>query len=199
MVDKVNKSRRRFLVGSTSALGVVGAIGTATPFVCSWQPSESAKAAGAPVQVDVSKLEEGQQMTIEWQGKPVWIVRRSPQTITNLSKLTDQLVDPRSLVDQQPPYADNLYRSIKPEYSVLVGICTHLGCSPTYKPNVPQSDQGDSWLGGYVCPCHGSRFDLAGRVYKDYPAPTNLVVPPYHFKNDRVIVVGIGEREEGAA
>ncbi|SBS37134.1 Ubiquinol-cytochrome c reductase iron-sulfur subunit [Marinomonas spartinae] len=196
MEEKINKSRRRFLVGSTTALGVVGGVGVAVPFLCSWQPSDAARASGAPVQVDVSKLEEGQQMTIAWQGKPVWIVRRTAQTIKDLPKLNAQLVDPFSSVDQQPAYADNLYRSIKPEYLVLVGICTHLGCSPTYQPT-SASDDDAKWYGGYVCPCHGSRFDLAGRVYKHYPAPTNLVVPPYHFKNNRVIVIGIGQNAEG--
>lgn len=196
MEEKINKSRRRFLIGSTTALGVVGGVGATMPFLCSWQPSDAVRASGAPVQVDVSKLEEGQQMTIAWQGKPVWIVRRTVQTINDLPKLNAQLVDPFSSVDQQPAYADNLYRSIKPEYLVLVGICTHLGCSPNYQPN-SASDDNAQWYGGYICPCHGSRFDLAGRVYKHYPAPTNLVVPPYYFKSDRVIVIGIGQNAKG--
>ena len=187
----VNKGRRRFLLGATSAIGAVGAVGIATPFVASWNPSAKAKAAGAPVKADISKLEVGQQMIVEWRGQPVWVVRRSKQTVADLSKLDDQLADPASAVEQQPEYAQNEYRSINPEIAVLLGICTHLGCSPTYRPEIAPEDLGDSWLGGFLCPCHGSRFDLAGRVYKGVPAPTNLVVPPHRFIDDSVIEVGV--------
>lgn len=187
----VNKGRRRFLLGATSAIGAVGAVGIATPFVASWNPSAKAKAAGAPVKADISKLEVGQQMIVEWRGQPVWVVRRSKQAVADLSKLNDQLADPASAVEQQPDYAQNEYRSINPEIAVLLGICTHLGCSPTYRPEVAPEDLGDNWLGGFLCPCHGSRFDLAGRVYKGVPAPTNLVVPPHRFLDDSVIEVGV--------
>lgn len=187
----VNKGRRRFLLGATSAIGAVGAVGIATPFVASWNPSAKAKAAGAPVKADISKLEVGQQMIVEWRGQPVWVVRRSKQTVADLSKLDDQLADPSSAVEQQPAYAQNEYRSINPEIAVLLGICTHLGCSPTYRPEIAPEDLGDKWLGGFLCPCHGSRFDLAGRVYKGVPAPTNLVVPPHRFVDDSVIEVGV--------
>ncbi|SBT18632.1 Ubiquinol-cytochrome c reductase iron-sulfur subunit [Marinomonas gallaica] len=187
----VNEGRRRFLLGATSAIGAVGAVGIATPFVASWNPSAKAKAAGAPVKADISKLEVGQQMIVEWRGQPVWVVRRSKETVADLSKLNDQLADPVSAVEQQPEYAQNEYRSINPEFAVLLGICTHLGCSPTYRPEVAPEDLGENWLGGFLCPCHGSRFDLAGRVYKGVPAPTNLVVPPHRFLSDAVIEVGV--------
>ncbi|EAQ65355.1 ubiquinol--cytochrome c reductase, iron-sulfur subunit [Marinomonas sp. MED121] len=186
----VNKGRRRFLVGATSAIGAVGAVGIATPFVASWNPSAKAKAAGAPVKVDISKLEVGQQMIVEWRGQPVWVVKRSQETLENLNKIADELSDPSSEKDQQPSYAQNEYRSIKPEIAVLLGICTHLGCSPTYRPELSPEDLGPKWVGGYFCPCHGSRFDLAGRVYKGVPAPINLEVPPYQFLSDNVILVG---------
>ncbi|KJZ14511.1 MAG: ubiquinol-cytochrome c reductase iron-sulfur subunit [Marinomonas sp.] len=186
----VNKGRRRFLVGTTSAIGAVGAVGIATPFVASWKPSAKAKAAGAPVKVDVSKLETGQQMIVEWRGQPVWVVKRSKETLDNLTKISDQLSDPSSEKDQQPEYAQNAYRSIKPEIVVLLGICTHLGCSPTYRPELAPEDLGPEWVGGYFCPCHGSRFDLAGRVYKSVPAPINLLVPPYQYLSDNVILIG---------
>jgi ubiquinol-cytochrome c reductase iron-sulfur subunit len=186
----VNKGRRRFLVGTTSAIGAVGAVGIATPFVASWNPSAKAKAAGAPVKVDISKLETGQQMIVEWRGQPVWVVKRSKETLNNLTQLADQLSDPDSAVEQQPEYAQNAYRSIKPEIVVLLGICTHLGCSPTYRPELAPEDLGPKWVGGYSCPCHGSRFDLAGRVYKSVPAPTNLVVPPHQYLSDSVLLIG---------
>ncbi|WP_438466175.1 ubiquinol-cytochrome c reductase iron-sulfur subunit [Marinomonas sp. PE14-40] len=186
----VNKGRRRFLVGTTSAIGAVGAVGIATPFVASWNPSAKAKAAGAPVKVDISKLETGQQMIVEWRGQPVWVVKRSKETLDNLTKISDQLSDPSSEKEQQPEYAQNAYRSIKPEIAVLLGICTHLGCSPTYRPELAPEDLGPEWVGGYFCPCHGSRFDLAGRVYKSVPAPINLLVPPYQYLSDNVILIG---------
>lgn len=185
----VNQSRRRFLVAATSAVGGVGAIGAAVPFVSSWNPSAKAKAAGAPVKVDISKLEVGQQMTVEWRGKPVWIVRRTPDMLAQLDTLADQLLDPASERPQQPPYAKNTFRSIKEEFLVLVGICTHLGCSPQYLPEVmPDTD-----FGGFFCPCHGSKFDMAGRAMKGYPAPSNMEVPPYMYEDDNHLVVGVDE------
>lgn len=193
----VDTKRRRFLVGSTSVVAAVGAGFVAVPFVASWMPSERAKNAGAPVEVDISKLEEGRLLIVEWQSKPVWIVKRSAETLANLKKNDDHLRDPNSEnADQQPPYAQNHDRSIKPEILVLVGICTHLGCSPTFRPDIAPADLGDSWLGGFFCPCHSSRFDLAGRVFEGVPAPTNLVVPPHKYLSDNVILVG---EDEGAA
>jgi len=193
----VDTKRRRFLVNSTSVVAAVGAGFVAVPFLSSWMPSERAKNAGAPVEVDISKLEEGRLMIVEWQSKPVWIVRRSAKTLSDLVSLNDKLSDPASeKVDQQPAYAQNANRSIKPEISVLVGICTHLGCSPTFRPDIAAADLGADWLGGFFCPCHSSKFDLAGRVYQGVPAPTNLVVPPHKYVTDNVILVG---EDEGAA
>ncbi|PXF31743.1 ubiquinol-cytochrome C reductase [Pokkaliibacter plantistimulans] len=194
--DGVNKGRRRFLVATTSVVGAVGAVGAAVPFVASWSPSAKAKAAGAPVKADISKLEIGQQMIAEWRGKPVWIVRRSKEMLDSLSKLDGQLADPMSEKPQQPDYIPHqAYRSIKPEIMVMVGICTHLGCSPTYRPEVAPADLGPEWLGGYFCPCHGSRYDLSGRVYKGMPAPLNLLVPPHNYTDDNTIVIGVDKEK----
>ena len=194
----VNKGRRRFLVGATSVVGAVGAVGGAVPFVASWQPSAKARAAGAPVQADISKLEPGQRMTVEWRGRPIWIINRTPEMIERTEALgADSLADPESEVPQQPAYIQGGLRSIKPEIGVLIGICTHLGCSPLYRPEPDAEGVGvDNWPGGFFCPCHGSRFDLAGRVFSNVPAPTNLEVPPYRFESDDIIVVG--EDEESA-
>lgn len=187
----VDTKRRRFLVISTSVVAAVGAGFVAVPFLSSWMPSERAKNAGAPVEVDISKLEEGRLLIVEWQSKPVWIVRRSAKTLSDLVTLDGILSDPDSEnVDQQPAYAQNAGRSIKPEISVLVGICTHLGCSPTFRPDIAATDLGADWLGGFFCPCHSSKFDLAGRVYQGVPAPTNLVVPPHHYVSENVILIG---------
>jgi ubiquinol-cytochrome c reductase iron-sulfur subunit len=194
--DGVNKGRRRLLIGATSAVGAVGAVGVAVPFVASWNPSAKAKAAGAPVKADISKLEPGQQMIVEWRGQPVWIIRRTEETLKNIEKLNDAVSDPNSEVPQQPEYISGINRSIKPEILVLVGICTHLGCSPKYRPEISPADLGEDWLGGFFCPCHGSRFDLAGRVFKGVPAPTNLKVPPHSYLSDNVIIVGVDQ--EGA-
>lgn len=195
--DGVDLGKRRFLTAATSVVGAVGAGFVAVPFVASWMPSERAKNAGAPVEVDISKLDEGRLLTVEWQSKPVWVVRRSPETLENLKKVEDRLRDPASEVEeQQPAYAQNATRSIKPEVLVLVGICTHLGCSPTYRPELAPEDLGEDWLGGFFCPCHSSRFDMAGRVYQGVPAPTNLVVPKHKYVSDTVILVG---EDEGAA
>ncbi len=190
--DGVNKGRRRLLIGATSAAGAVGAIGVAVPFVASWNPSAKAKAAGAPVKADISKLEPGQQMIVEWRGKPVWVVRRTEEALANLEKLNGQLADPSSEKPQQPEYIPGTSaRSLRPEIMVMVGICTHLGCSPTYRPEVAPEDMGPEWLGGFFCPCHGSRFDLSGRVYAGVPAPANLVIPPHSYLDDNTLVIGV--------
>ena len=195
--NDVDTKRRRFLVASTSVVAAVGAGFVAVPFLSSWAPSERAKNAGAPVDVDISKIEVGRLLIVEWQSKPVWIVRRSAKTISDLVTLDEKLRDPASEnADQQPAYAQNENRSIKPEISVLVGICTHLGCSPTFRPDIAAADLGADWLGGFFCPCHSSKFDLAGRVYQGVPAPTNLAVPPHKYLSDNVILVG---EDEGAA
>ncbi|MEZ8142613.1 ubiquinol-cytochrome c reductase iron-sulfur subunit [Enterovibrio norvegicus FF-33] len=191
----VNSGRRRFLTLSTAVVGGVGAAAVAVPFIKSWNPSAKAKAAGAPVEVDVSKVEEGQLIRVIWQGKPVWIVRRSEQTLETLNEIGDKLRDPDSLEPQQPEYITNTYRSIKPELFVAVGLCTHLGCSPTYLPD-SFGEQVEGVTSGFFCPCHGSKFDMAGRVFQSVPAPLNLVVPPYTYLNDKRILVGA---DEGAA
>jgi len=199
MSNTVDNSKRRFLTTAASVVvGGAGATAVAVPFVSSMLPSAKAQAAGAPVEVDISKLEIGQLMTIEWRGKPVWVYRRSPEVLENLSSQDDSLRDPSSSVtEQQPEYCINEGRSIREELMVLVGICTHLGCSPTYRPELAPEDLGADWKGGFFCPCHGSKFDLAGRVFKGVPAPINLVVPPYYFQGDNRIV--IGEDAQGAA
>ncbi|MDH5516668.1 MAG: ubiquinol-cytochrome c reductase iron-sulfur subunit [Gammaproteobacteria bacterium] len=193
--DTVDTGKRRTLTLATSAVAAVGAGFVAVPFVASWAPSERAKTAGAPVEVDISKLDEGRLMTVEWRGKPVWIVKRSNKTLEDLKTLDDSLRDAASEKDQQPEYAKNPVRSRKPEVLVLVGICTHLGCSPTFRPDLAAADLGADWKGGFFCPCHGSKFDLAGRVYSGVPAPTNLEVPPHYYLSDNVILVG----EDGSA
>lgn len=177
-VDDVDLGRRRFLTATATVVGGVG-VAFAVPFLKSWSPSRRAQAAGAPVEADISKLEEGAMMTVEWRGKPIWL--QAPKMLDDLPGLNDQLTDPASAVaSQQPAYAQNPHRSIKPDVMVLVGICTHLGCSPTFRPDVAPADLGPDWKGGYFCPCHGSRFDLAGRVYKGVPAPTSTIgsLPP---------------------
>lgn len=188
--DGVNVGRRRLLIGATAAVGAVGAGFVAVPFVKSWSPSAKAKAAGAPVTADVSQLEAGQKVVIEWRGKPVWVVRRTAEMLAGLKKVEGLLLDPGSEnTDQQPDYAKNEHRSIKPEYLVLTGICTHLGCSPLFEPDKGKLEA--SWEGGFYCPCHGSKFDLAGRVYKGVPAPKNLEVPPHSYEADTVITIGV--------
>jgi ubiquinol-cytochrome c reductase iron-sulfur subunit len=187
----VDLKRRRMLVTATSAVGAVGVGFAAVPFLASWNPSARAKAAGAPAEADISKLEPGQLLRVKWRGKPVWVVRRTDANLKDLASLDDQLADPASEIPQQPEYCKNAHRSIKPEYLVAVGICTHLGCSPTYRPDVAPADLGSDWKGGFFCPCHGSRFDLAGRVYSGVPAPTNLVVPPHQFVSDTQILIGV--------
>ncbi len=188
----VDLKRRRMLVTATSAVGAVGAGFAAVPFLASWNPSARAKAAGAPAEADISKLEPGQLLRVKWRGKPVWVIRRTEKNLADLASLNDKLADPNSEVPQQPEYCKNDVRSIKPEYMVAVGICTHLGCSPTYRPEVGAADLGGAnWKGGFFCPCHGSKFDLAGRVYAGVPAPTNLVVPPHQYLSDTQILIGV--------
>lgn len=191
--DKVDNSKRTWLIASSCA-GAIGAAAVAVPFVSTFSPSEKAKAAGAAVEADISALKPGEKMTVEWRGKPVWIVRRTPEQLATLSKLDSQLADPKSQrkpSDQAPEYARNETRSIKPEYLITVGICTHLGCSPSEKfqtgaqPSLP-----DDWQGGFFCPCHGSTFDLAGRVYKNKPAPDNLEVPPHMYLSETKLLIG---------
>ncbi len=187
---KVDGGKRRLLLGATTAVGTVGVIAAAVPFAMSLWPSERAKAAGAPVEVDVGKLEPGQKITVEWRSKPIWVIHRTKEMLADLPKLDDRVADPRSNVDHQPPYCKNEDRSIKPEILVAIGICTHLGCVPTYRPEIAPADLGPDWLGGFFCPCHQSKFDLAGRVFKGVPAPTNLVIPPYRFLSDSKILIG---------
>jgi len=186
--EPIDTSRRRFLLAATTTLGGIGMACATVPFVASWMPSVRTLAQEGPVEVDVSKLEEGAQLTVEWRGQPVWIIRRTKAMLAKLSSLDSLLRDPHSLEDQQPKYAKNEYRSIKSEYLVLVGLCTHLGCVPTYRPDIGSIDL--QWPGGFFCPCHGSKFDLAGRVFKGVPAPLNLLVPPYSFTQDKVILIG---------
>lgn len=182
--------RRQFLTMATASVGGVGLVTASLPFVHSMSPSEAAKAAGAPVEVNVSQVEPGALLTAEWRGRPVWIVHRTGQMLEVLGKYDDQLVDPQSRVPQQPAYAQNAVRSIKPQYLVVVGICTHLGCIPSYRPQVAPADSGPDWPGGFYCPCHGSKFDLAGRVFKNVPAPSNLEVPPHRYVDEMHLLVG---------
>lgn len=195
--EGVDLGKRRFLTATTSVVGGAGVVAALIPFVSYMTPSAKARAAGAPVEADISKLEVGQLMRVKWRGQPVWILRRSQEMLDDLATLTDQLNDPNSDVEsQQPPYAKNEYRSIKPEFLVTVGICTHLGCSPTKIGKHDSHNLGADWKGGFFCPCHGSRFDLAGRVYSGVPAQNNLLVPPYSYVSDTVILIGA---DEGAA
>ncbi|MBN1378554.1 MAG: ubiquinol-cytochrome c reductase iron-sulfur subunit [Gammaproteobacteria bacterium] len=192
----VDKDRRRFLTTGVSVVGAVGVAAAAVPFVSSMQPSEKAKTAGAPVEVDISKLLPGMKMDVKWRGKPVYIIRRTSEMLAELDKLADVLADPESTSEQQPDYARNHYRSINPEFLIMVAHCTHLGCSPKFRPEQAPEDLGADWKGGFYCPCHGSRFDLAGRVYSGQPAPANMPVPPHRYVSDNVIVIG---EEEGTA
>ena len=188
--SEVDRSKRRFLIAATTAVGGVAAVGAVIPFVMSMLPSERAKAAGAPVEVDISKIEPGMILNVEWQGKPVWVVNRTKEMLDLLGKHDAKLVDAKSEVPQQPDYCKNATRSIKPEILVAVGICTHLGCSPTYRPEVGPADLGPDWAGGFFCPCHGSRFDLAARVFSGVPAPTNLVIPKHKYLSDSRLLIG---------
>lgn len=188
----VNQGRRRFLTATTAVVGAVGAGFVAVPFIKSWNPSARAKLAGAPVTTDVSALPEGQQLTLKWRGQPVYVSHRSKAMLDILPTMDGLLLDPKSdNTDQQPEYAKNEYRSIKPEYMVLVAVCTHLGCAPEFIPDLRPQPFDPEWKGGYFCPCHKSKYDLAGRVYSGMPAPANLPVPPYHFEDDATIVIGV--------
>ncbi len=190
--DGVNSGRRKFLTAATSVVGVAGVVGVAVPFVGSWNPSAKAKAAGAPVKADVSKLEPGQMVVVEWRGKPVYVVNRTDAQLEELPKLNGQLKDPDSKISEQPAYIQGVDRSIKPNLLVIVGLCTHLGCAPKFMPEVGTVDvSGGEWQGGFFCPCHGSAFDLSGRVYSGVPASANLVVPPYTFEGDDVLIIGV--------
>jgi ubiquinol-cytochrome c reductase iron-sulfur subunit len=188
--NNINQGKRRFLIGASVAWGSIGGVALAAPFAISLWPSERAKAAGAPVEVNVTKLEPGQQITVVWRSKPIWVIRRTKEMLANIPKMDSLVADPESKVDHQPEYCKNEDRSIKPEIFVAIGICTHLGCVPTYRPEVAPPDLGPGWLGGFFCPCHQSKFDLAGRVFKGVPAPTNLWIPPYGFLSDTTIIIG---------
>jgi len=196
-IDKKQEmsGRRRFLITATSVAGGIATIAWATPFIMSMMPSERAKAAGAPVEVDISKLEPGMLLLVGWRGKPVWVLKRTSEMLATFSKLNDKLADPNSEKEQQPEYAKNSTRSIKPEILVTTGICTHLGCSPVFRKEIAPADLGPDWLGGFFCPCHGSKFDLAGRVYKNVPAPTNLVVPPHTYLSENLLLIGAVSKE----
>ena len=190
--DSVNSGRRRFLTAATSAVSVAGVVGIAVPFVGSWNPSAKAKAAGAPVKADIGKLEPGQMVVVEWRGKPVYVVNRTEAQLAELPGLNGELKDPDSLVSIQPEYIKGVDRALRPELLVIEGLCTHLGCAPKYRPEVGAADLGgEAWKGGFFCPCHGSKFDLSGRVYSGVPASANLVVPPYSFEGDNVLVIGV--------
>lgn len=193
MTQEVDNSRRRMLTTVTSGVGLVGAGAMAVPFAVSMAPSARAKAEGAPVEVDISELKEGHMLTVEWRGKPVWIIRRTQKMLDDLAQIRDDLSDPdSSVLAQQPSYAQNDHRSIKPEIMVVLGVCTHLGCAPTKKFETGvASGISDDWVGGFFCPCHGSMFDFAGRVYRNVPAPTNLVVPPHAFLSEDRLVIGL--------
>ena len=187
----VNHGRRRFLTATTAVVGGVGGVFAAVPFIKAWQPSARAQSAGAPVVVDIGKLEVGQRVIQQWRGQPVWIMRRTPETLAALGEVEGRLRDPASNESEQPEYAKNPTRSRKPDIAVIVGICTHLGCSPTYFPEMLPQPFDSEWKGGFYCPCHNSRFDMAGRVYQGVPAPTNLRVPPYYFIDDNTIMIGL--------
>lgn len=190
MAESTGFTRRHFLTVATFVTGGVGVVATAVPFVASFRPSARAQALGAPVEFDVSKLEVGALAKIEWRGRPIYILRRSEQMLSTLQHDEALLADPTSENSEQPEYAENEYRSVRPEYLVIEGVCTHLGCAPLPRFEVAPADLGPDWPGGFYCPCHGSKFDLAGRVFAGVPAPTNLIVPPYRFVNDSTIVIG---------
>ncbi|TXI20148.1 MAG: ubiquinol-cytochrome c reductase iron-sulfur subunit [Nitrosomonas sp.] len=196
-INEKMSGRRKFLVAATSVAGGIAGAAIATPFLLSMMPSERAKAAGAPVEVDISKLEPGMLLMVEWRGRVVWVLNRTPEMLESLVKVEGELADPNSEKNQQPEYARNRTRSIKPEILVTEGVCTHLGCSPVFRKDIAPADLGPDWQGGFFCPCHGSKFDLAGRVYKNVPAPTNMVVPPHMYMSDSRLL--IGSESEGSA
>ena len=188
--QEVDKGKRGFLIGATGVVGGIAAAATAVPFAGSMLPSERAKAAGAPVEADISKLAPGEMQIVEWRGKPVWIVNRTKEMLEGIKKSDGQVSDPKSEVPLQPEYAKNEYRSIKPEIAVIEGVCSHLGCSPQFKSVEAKGEMGAEWNGGFFCPCHGSKFDFAGRVFAGSPAPVNLKVPPYKFVGDNKVIIG---------
>ncbi len=190
----VDTGRRRFLTAATAVVGGAGAVAVAVPFIKSWNPSAKAKAAGAPVEVNISKVEPGQLIRVEWRGKPVWVVRRTEEVLNQLPSNDPQLRDPDSLEPQQPEYAQNPVRAIKPEFFIAVGICTHLGCSPTYLPD-SFGEQVEGVTSGFFCPCHGSKFDMAGRVFQGVPAPLNLVIPPHQYVDEGTVLIGVDSGE----
>jgi len=194
---KVDKKRRNLVV-ATSVVGGVAGVAAALPFAASMLPSDRARAAGAPVEVDLSKLAPGEMAVIEWRGKPVWVIRRTKEMLESLKAVTAKLTDPASKSSEQPKYAENEYRSQKPELMVMEGVCTHLGCSPQLKGADAKAEMGGDWAGGFYCPCHGSKFDLAGRVFRGAPAPTNLKVPPYTFLSDSTLLIGEDQEKKGA-
>lgn len=186
-----NDPERRFWMGAATVTGGAGLVASAVPFVSSFAPSERARAIGAPAEVNLQGMAPGELRTVEWRGQPVFVLRRSPEMLESLTRHDSLLADPQSRRSDQPSYAGNALRSARPEYGVLVGICTHLGCIPTFRPTLGAPDIDASWPGGFYCPCHGSKFDFAGRVFKNVPAPTNLAVPPYHFASDSTLLVGV--------
>jgi ubiquinol-cytochrome c reductase iron-sulfur subunit len=186
---KVDKTRRNLVV-ATSVIGGAASVGAAVPFIASMLPSERAKAAGAPVEVDISAIAPGELKVFEWRGKPVWVIRRTQEMLASLKTAAANLTDPASKASKQPDYAENEHRSLKPEVMVVEGVCTHLGCSPQMKAADAKAEMGGDWAGGFYCPCHGSKFDLAGRVYRGAPAPTNLSVPPYTFLSEGTLLIG---------
>jgi ubiquinol-cytochrome c reductase iron-sulfur subunit len=187
--EKVDKTRRT-LVAATSVVGTAAAVGAAIPFVASMNPSARARAAGAPVEAEIATMQPGELRVFEWRGKPVWVIRRTKDMVDSLKAVVPQLTDPQSKASEQPRYAENEFRSIKPEIMVMEGVCTHLGCSPQLKPAEAKAEMGGDWVGGFYCPCHGSKFDFAGRVFRGAPAPTNLPVPPYTFVSDGQLLIG---------
>ena len=198
MSDEVDKDRRRFLTVTASAVGGAGVVAAAVPFVAYLEPSARTKAIGGPVEVDISKLRPGEKMIAKWRGKPVWIIRRTKEMIDSLKTVAPRLTDPQSKSSEQPKYAENEYRSAKPELMVMEGVCTHLGCSPQLKSAEAKAEMGADWVGGFYCPCHGSKFDFAGRVFRGAPAPTNLKVPPYTFLSDNTVLIGEDQETRGA-
>jgi len=190
MSEQVDQGRRQLLTAATVLTGAVGVAFAAVPFLASWKPSARARALGAPVEIDVSKLEAGALLKVEWRGKPVWVLRRTEEMLQALDGLADQLADPASNSSEQPDYARNAARAVRPEYMIMLGVCTHLGCAPVERFRRGDAEMGADWPGGFYCPCHGSKFDLAGRVFKGMPAPTNLPIPPHTFLDDNRILVG---------
>jgi ubiquinol-cytochrome c reductase iron-sulfur subunit len=193
--EGVDHEKRRFLTQAAIVAGAAGAGFLAIPYLGSMRPSAKAQAMGAPVEVDIAKIEPGQRVVVLWRGKPVWVVRRTPEVLAAIPTLDGEVLDPKSEQSEQPASSQNELRAIKPEYLVAVGVCTHLGCSPLYRPEIAPADLGPDWKGGFFCPCHGSKFDMAGRVYKGVPAPSNLVIPPHKYVSDARIIIGVDEKE----